>query len=452
MPYQQGQGNRLPPERASKLGHLEVIQSELVQKLCSSFNDSKVVEHIGNVSKWEPLPTDGKELKFIFSTDGSIQIIENPNPPFKAIAFVKTALFKVDQCAISKIDKDTPNPFALRDLMKESALYHSTAFPLRNVYIEGKTNYDAIREIMYDSVQDKGLNDSLEGAMMETLKWLAYEKWLDNPKEELEKFGCPHCEKDEVNKKNVATLPFNAEKGKCPECNGEIFITDMFGLHQNMTDDYAPNQVASDYMSVSETLMIFTPIRYYWENKRDLLKSCLFIKDGPLSLRATLAKLSAPIRRFFEFAKSKGVEVAMIGQEKTGQFYDHLQLIGNAAPVGSCFIPDNKYIQEQIKHNNTTAIYGTDTNYGAKLFVKMNDYHKMVINVPTGQRGEFVTSPSQQYLINFKNIVATLPKILSNKFEGALLPIELANKIASLSTYPSAKALELFADTTKGIA
>ena len=43
MPYQQG--NRLPPERASKLGHLEVIQSELVQKLCKSFNDPKFVEH-----------------------------------------------------------------------------------------------------------------------------------------------------------------------------------------------------------------------------------------------------------------------------------------------------------------------------------------------------------------------------------------------------------------------
>ncbi len=66
----------------------------------------------------------------------------------------------------------------------------------------------------------------------------------------------------------------------------------------------------------------------------------------------------------------------------------------------------------------------------------------------TGHRGEFVTSPSQSHLINFKNIVATLPKIISNKFEGALLPIELANKIASLSTYPSAKALELFAEAT----
>lgn len=442
MPYQNKEG-RLPAERASKLGHLEVIQSALVQKLCKSFNDPEYIEHTGSVSRWEKLPTDGKELKIIFSTDGSIQVIENPNPPFKAIAFVKSALLRVDQYALSKIDKDTPNPFALRDLMKKSALYHSTAFPLRNVFIEGKTNFNAVREIMFESVKDKGLNDSLEGAMMETLKWIAFEKWLETPKQELEEFGCPHCEK------NVATLPFDEERGNCPSCGGEIFITDMFGLHQSMTDDYAPNQVASDYMGVSETLMIFTPIRFYWENKKEILKNCLFVKDGPLSLRATLAKLSAPIRRFFDYAKSHRIEVAMIGQEKSGQFFDHLQLIGNSAPVGSCFVPDNKYIQEQIKHNNTTAIYGADTNYGAKLFVKLNDYHKMVINIPTGHRGEFVTNPSQTHLINFKNIVATLPKILSNRFEGALLPIELANKIASLSTYPSAKALELFAEDAK---
>ncbi|MCC7159261.1 MAG: hypothetical protein IT281_06965, partial [Ignavibacteria bacterium] len=237
-------------------------------------------------------------------------------------------------------------------------------------------------------------------------------------------------------------------KGSCPSCGGEIFITDMFGLHQNMTEDFAPNQVASDYMSVSETLMIFTPIRYYWEANKEILKSCLFIKDGPLSLRATLAKLSAPIRRFFEFAKSKGIEVALIGQEKSGQFFDHLQLIGNSAPLNSFFIPNNDYIQEKIKHSNTSAMYGADTNYGAKLFIKMNSYHKMVLNIPTGQRGEFVKTPSQEHLINFKNIVATLPKILSNKYEGALLPIELANKIASLSTYPSAKALELFSQAS----
>jgi hypothetical protein len=134
----------------------------------------------------------------------------------------------------------------------------------------------------------------------------------------------------------------------------------------------------------------------------------------------------------------------MIGQEKSGAFYDHLQLIGSEAPNASIFIPDNTYIRNEIQHRNTDSVYGTDTNYGAKVFLKLNDYHKMVINVPTGKRGEYVENPNMNYLIGIKNILATLPKILSNRYEGALLPIELANGVASLSTYPSAKILELF--------
>ena len=438
MPYQKGL--RLPAERASKLGHLEVIRCPLVQKLCQNFEDPEYTPD-SNKADWQAMPQNGVELGIIFSSDGSLQVIEAPNPPYKAIAFVKTALMKLDQYAISRLDKETPNPFALKDMMEQSALFHSTAFPLRHVLIEGKTIYQTVREIIYESVKDIGFNNAIDGAMMDTLKWIAYEKWSPAPKHHLEEFGCPHCHL------NVATLPFDQEKGHCPNCNGEIFITDLFGLHLTMQEDYAPNQVASDYMAVSETLMIFTPIRYYWDNNKEVLRNCLLAKDGPLALRATLAKLSAPIRRFFKYARENGFEIAMIGQEKSGAFFEHLQLIGANAPSRSVFIPDNSYIRNEIQHSNLAGIYGADTNYGAKVFVKYDDYHKMVINVPTGERGEYVESPSILGLIAIENIVATLPKILSNRYEGALLPIELANGIASLSTYPSAKALELFAES-----
>ena len=440
MPYLKGA--RLPGERASKLGHLEVIKSPLVQKLCKNFEDPTYIPESSNAT-WQPLPEAAEELKIIFSSDGSFQTIEAPQPPYKALAFVKTALLKVDQYAISRLDKDSPNPFAIREMMKNSALFHSTAFPLRHVAIPEKTIYQTVREIIFESVKDVGLNNALDGAMMDTLKWIAYEKWSSTPKSALEEFGCPHCHQ------NVATLPFDQEKGNCPRCNGELFITDMFGLHLSMQEDFAPNQVASDYMSVSETLMIFTPIRYFWENNKEVLKNCLMVKDGPLALRATLAKLSAPIRRFFKFAKEQGIEVVMIGQEKTGAFVDHLNLIGAKAPPGSIFIPDNTYIRSEIQHSNLSGIYGSDTNYGAKVFIKYNHYHKMVVNIPTGERGEFVESPSIDNLIGIKKIIATLPKILSNRHEGALLPVELANGIASLSTYPSAKVLELFSDAIK---
>ena len=63
MPYQKG--HRLPGERASKLGHLEVIQCPLVQELCKNFEDPEYTPTASGTT-WENIPKDGKELKIIF--------------------------------------------------------------------------------------------------------------------------------------------------------------------------------------------------------------------------------------------------------------------------------------------------------------------------------------------------------------------------------------------------
>jgi hypothetical protein len=67
----------------------------------------------------------------------------------------------------------------------------------------------------------------------------------------------------------------------------------------------------------------------------------------------------------------------------------------------------------------------------------------MVLNIPTG---EYVENPTFSNLIGAERIFATLPTVLSSRFEGALLPVELAHGVASLSTYPSAQILKIFAE------
>ena len=92
----------------------------------------------------------------------------------------------------------------------------------------------------------------------------------------LEKFQCPHCESTKT------TLPYNAEEGACPNCGNHIYITDMLGFHLDMAEDAASNSVAMAYMSIHETLLLFTGIRFFWENNKETLRRCLFFKDGPL--------------------------------------------------------------------------------------------------------------------------------------------------------------------------
>lgn len=430
MPYKAGE--RLPAERASRLGHLDVLKSGLVKKLCKSFEDT-VRSPISTIGSWKAIPSNVQPLPLVFGVDGSMQVIESDTPPYKALAFVKTALLRVDQVALSSIDEESPHPLALRDILADSALYHATVLPLRHVIVPGMSVYDAVREIIFESVKDA----SLDGEPLETLKWIAYEKW-DGKQKQLPLFECPHCER------TIATLPYDAEEGNCPDCKGKLFLTDMLGFHQEMAPDSAPETVATAYMSIHETLLLFTGVRYFWERKKEVLSNCLFVKDGPLSIRAQYSKLVNPIRRFLAFSRHQGYPVHLIGQEKTGAFADHLQMIGNNAPLQSLFIPGNQYIKEQIQHRpNRGAPYGKDTNYGAKVFVRISHYHQMVLNIPTG---EYVEDPTLSNLIGAERIFATLPTVLSSRFEGALLPIELAHGVASLSTYPSAQILKIFAE------
>jgi hypothetical protein len=435
MPYPAG--NRLPGERASRLGHLEVLKSELVNRLCESFENPESTTEPSNVA-WEAVPSTGTPLKIVFGVDGSMQPIRSETQPYKELAFVKTAILKVDSVALAKVDRENPHPFALRDILADSASHHATVFPLKNVSISGISTYHAIRQIIFESVNDP----SLEGEPLETLKWIAYEKWNDKPKE-LDKFGCPHC------KTTKATLPYDAEEGSCPECGNHLFLTDMLGFHLEMAEDSAPSSIAMSYMAIHETLLLFTAIRYFWQERQDSLARCLFVKDGPLYLRAQYSKLVNPIRKFLVHARHSGYPIHLIGQEKTGKFYDHLQMIGRDAPSGCLFIPDGRYINREINHSpDARTPYGKDTNYGVKVFVKFNDYHQMVLNIPTTKNilNPYLESPKLEDLIGAANIFATLPELLSYRHEGGLLPVELANGVASLSTYPSPRILKMFAE------
>ena len=195
-------------------------------------------------------------------------------------------------------------------------------------------------------------------------------------------------------------------------------------------------------MTIHETLLLFTAIKYFWENDRKYLFDCLFVKDGPLSIRAQYSKLVQPIRNLLAYACDQGYPIHIIGQEKSGAFFDHFQFIGYNLPSGTSFVPKDHYIRKEIQGRSLSgAEYGMYTNYGAKIFVKVNEYHKMVLNIPTGK---FNANPSTKDLIGYDRIIATLPQIISNRYEGALLPIELAHGIVLSLLILQLKFLDYF--------
>ncbi|MEB9608874.1 hypothetical protein P4J23_02240 [Bacillus cereus] len=435
-------GNRLPGESASKLGHLSVIESEWVKSLIRDFDSTDRIEEDPSSTRWSEFSVgETKPLRNIWAVDGSFVTVPSDGFPQREVSFVKTALITLDRIRLEEVDKEHPHPLLLRDIMKDSGIFHATVFPLRNIRTSIGTNYDAVRHIIRDSMKVDE-----DGMFFETLKWLVYQKWSNKPMKS-PAFDCPHCSNE------IPGLLFDDEEGACSNCGKVVFLTDMIGFHLDMDEESAPDSVASAYMLIMEHLMLFTVIRLLWDHTdKNLLSDTLFIKDGPLTLRSQYAKLIPSIRKFLEYAKKQERPIHIIGQEKSGKFLDHLSNIVRFTPpydrneAMTSSVLSHDYVRKEVTRSpNLSTPYGKRTNWGEKVYVKFDPNTYMVLNVPTGEYNEETSFPSSsEDLIGFDRILATLPGLISHKYEGALFPIELANGIASMSSYPSAKILQRF--------
>ena len=441
MPY--SAGTRLPGESASKLGHLAVIQSDWVRALVSEFDQAKLQEEDPTKTLWTSFNPEGvAPLRNVWAVDGSFVAIHSEQKPPKEVAFVKTALLAVDRVRLEAIDKDHPHPLLLQDVLTGSAVFHATVFPLKNVRTPLGSNYDAVRHIVRDSIKiDEG------GAFYETLKWLAYKKWNRSSRSPSPGFECPHC-----HAAIEQGLPHDADEGTCPKCQGLVFLTDMIGFHLDMDEESAPDSVASAYMLVMEHLMLFTAVRLLWgHSDKSLVSETLFIKDGPLTLRSQYSKLVPNIRAFLQQAKTSGRPVHVVGQEKSGAFFDHLDSIVRFAQPhergqpASYAVLSHEFVRREVYRSpDLSNPYGKRTNWGEKVYLKLDPGTYLVLNVPTGEYLDDAKMPTDKELIGLPRILATLPSLISHKFEGALFPVELANGIASMSSYPSATILQRF--------
>jgi len=443
MPYPAGR--RLTgTETASKLGHIEIVKSPFVKSLIDEFEYPPAAEDEQGPDIWQQFSPDGiTPLTVVIAVDGSFQVITSDGHPTRSLAFVKTALVRLDRRQMARIDKDVPHPVLMKALMADSALQLATALPLRNIKVPGISNYHLVRRIVRDSLLLEA-----GGMAHDTLKWLAYRKWRPEMRSSSPDFRCPHCPAD------TAGLPYDAGAGICGNCGNEVFLTDMIGFHLEMGEDQAPDSIVSAYMLVHETLLLFSVIRHFWE-RGDFasLSNILLVKDGPLTLRGQYSKLIPAIRDLFQHARDTGHPIHLIGQEKTGRFTDHLAEIERfAQPTvkddpASYAILSHGYIRREVDHGPERAsAYGIRTNYGEKVLVKLDPHTSMVLSVPTGSYNSADEFPAcMEDLIGFDRTLATLPSILSYQHEGALMPVSLANGVASLSSYPSATVLKLFA-------
>jgi len=247
-------------------------------------------------------------------------------------------------------------------------------------------------------------------------------------------------------------MDFDFDMSRCSSCGSTLCITAVLGLHMEMSEEAASETLASAYMMIHETMMLFTAIRYLWERNHKVLNDTLFLKDGPLTLRGQYSKIVPNIRDFLSFAVQQGILIHLCGQEKTGKFVDFFQGVAHLfKPFDKGDAPrfsplSHRFIHSEVQRKREPQYpYGFRTNYGEKVLLKQSPHHLFVLNIPTGQYLDDDSKPDcKEDLIGIDRILATIPKMISYRHESALVPIELVNGIASLSNYPSATVLKLF--------
>lgn len=438
MAYQSSSG--LPAERASKIAHMKLIQDETVIELLQSFSSNDAPKKPKSMKISGAVKIDDNfEIKHIVTVDGGLSVVPNPIRRDKAMAFIQvgTCLLKLED-----IDKMKADPMMdPRDVSKmlKKVGYRPAVLPLAGIHRPHLTVKESIRHSINSILSPPYSN------LYWVLDFIVHRKWMgSDDKKDRPSMHCYECSKE-----------FELPKGllfNCPFCNHEHFLSDYLQIANSGSDDWSREDSAKAMMSVMEHLSILEiPAMCVRDNKMDALNKFLFIKDGPLLLRAALSRLIEPIRDFLQWLKNQNVTLHLIGVEKTGDLANFLneqrEIFSNnegQLMPGRYFIPDIPFLLEEVSGQVfNPQTYRNRVNYGAKVGVALSNRHLIVLNVPTG---EFTATPEMSDLIGFKDIVKVLSGLVSSSYDNAIIPLVLANQAVSLSFEPSGSILKDFID------
>jgi hypothetical protein len=425
---------RLPIERASKLGHVKIIQDPVVQRLIDAFErtDTEDSEDIpacsGNIDLSEP-----SDIENVVAIDGSEAAIPNTLQSHKKLAFIKASALLVQRQEVA-VMKASPivDPRDLAARLEGRVDQLVWTLPLSGIVTPGETVVSSIRQSVDHALRHWHLYD--------TLQFLVSREWL--PSFDMDAhMDCVACGQDFY-------LPRSTKRFQCSHCSAPHTLSDYLTIVSGPPNDWAKEEAAISLRTIFETLVLMRFLVQYRDHPT-LLKRTVFVKDGPLLLRAQLSRLVEPIRAFLEHLHGQGRELHIVGVEKTGDLVDHLALLRKSlVQPGDYFLPSLRYLHERIQGVPFVAAgYRNRVQYGAKVAVRLGLHHVIAFNVPTGQ---FLADPQVDGLYGFTTSMSVLSEMLSHRYENALIPLVLVNQVASISLRPSIDILQSFAGRLLG--
>jgi len=442
---------RKPAERASKISHGEIINSPSVKTLLETCTVPQPADQavVADLAQEAPQPATQRIRKVVAVDGGYRETFVRDEFPSATITFFSFGPLLFNLEALEELDA---KPFLAPEDMAvlKNIQRYTLALPTRNISREGKSLQISIRQTLQDFFEQRVEDDA---PLAEALRWILFRGWQKDSAASWEIPQCPNygCSASPVILDNHSPNTF-----ACEACGGPIFLIDSLRLHERIDEEQGAGGIAGFVMTTLEQVVLVHVIKALYESKPSILSEILFIKDGPLGFFGTTAPLHGPLRELAAFLgdqpdprKAHGEKIALLsvaGLEKSGAFVEHAMQIADRIEPESVLVLSNDYIYRYIVPGDpTSSEYGRNTYWGSKLIFKAADGNVYVASVPTG---EFKASPSFEDFHNLPDILAVLGSLRCSMYDNALIPVALANKLVSLSEFPSSRILETFAKDT----
>jgi len=439
---------RKPLERASKISHTSVINNPQVQEFISQCAIPRAAERsvISSMLQDMSVPAEPR-VRAVVAVDGSYREVSVRDEfPSAAITFFAFGplLFRLEE--LHKLDRQ---PFiAPEDLARLKNIQRfSLVLPTRNISRAGQSLTDSVRSTLHDFfITSHGGDKPLVG----TLRWVIFRLWTTGGDKNWEIPSCPNAG---CGRMRVVLTSDAPDMQTCSSCGGPIYMIDAFRLHERIDEEQGAGGITSYVMTLLEHVVMVHVVKALWELKPAFLREIIFIKDGPLAFFGQTAPLSKPMRELASFLGKQrdpsGGSTAVsllnaVGLEKSGPFVEHaVQIEGEMRPGTVLFLP-NDYIYKYIIPGdpNGPDPYGKNTYWGSKLIYKAPDSNVYVATVPTHG---FTPKPSYDDFLNLPDVLSVLSELRCSMYDNALIPVALANRLVSLSDFPSKRILEVFA-------
>ena len=448
----------LTPDWAAKLGHVCTADDPLIREMLDGFqlpfnaNAERPESRLCTVDTSRTRP-----LSHVIAVGGSFSSVPNVLAPQKVLGYVKVASAAVDVAEVAQLSAPVINPEAVGRLLGDGADTLATVLPVGNVHIPGRSLLQSVRHALLATFEH-----AQGGALYDTLEFLLSYGWDDDaepwrpgssggggPKHR-PRFPCPFCD-------NMVFFPRRRRQFRCHGCAAELTLIDALGLVTDATESSSDSAVAMNLKAVLEHLTLLTYLRRLVEMGPGLHDQVMLLRDGPLMLRGgAAARLADPVRAYLRWLDDRGVRYCLAGVEREGAFPSHRAQMGEwFIADGAVFVPDNRYVLEQVKHaGGATAVYGRRGLYGSKAFCRMDNQNVLVLSLPNRRHNfnAFAADPTVDDLVGLERALTTLKELVSRHFPGVPLPLVAVERLLSFPRHATTDLVARVAERMSGAA